>query len=240
MSVEGSFATAERFVPYGTSHWCAIAALAVGIVLILLVGRRLPRRFDRVFAVAIVAVNVPLQIIQFLPGEWNLQTSLPLQLCDWAWLVAAIALWKRSRLAGTITYLWALTLSIQGVLTPDLATPYPGARWWMFWAMHLLIIWAAVYVVWGMRIRPSWRTYAQTVAITFAWLVTTFAFNVVVGTNYGYVNGKPSRASALDLLGPWPWYVAAEIAIIATVWALLVAPWTPRSVNPARGPEQGP
>jgi len=232
--------TAERFVPYGTSHWCAIAALVVGIVLILLVGRRLPGGFDRVFAVAIVAVNVPLQIIQFLPGEWNLQTSLPLQLCDWAWLVAAIALWKRSRLAGTITYLWALTLSIQGVLTPDLGTPYPGARWWMFWAMHLLIIWAAVYIVWGMRIRPTWRAYGQTVAITFVWLIATFCFNLVVGTNYGYVNGKPSRPSALDLLGPWPWYVAAEIAVIATIWALMVGPWTRRSANPARSREQVP
>jgi hypothetical integral membrane protein (TIGR02206 family) len=232
--------SAERFVPYGTSHWCAIAALVVGIVLILVIGRRLPRGFDRVFAVAIVAVTLPLQIVQFLPGEWNLQTSLPLQLCDWAWLVAAIALWTRSRLAGTITYLWALTLSIQGVLTPDLGTPYPEPRWWMFWAMHLLIIWAAVHVVWGMRVRPTWRTYGQTVAITFVWLVVTFIFNLVVGTNYGYVNGKPSRASALDLLGPWPWYVAAEIAVVAAIWALLVWPWTRRSANPARGPEQVP
>src|SRR6185295_3021508 len=152
--------------------------------------------------------------------------SLPLQLCDWAWLVAAIALWTRSRLAGTMIYLWGLTLSIQGVLTPALATPFPEPRWWMFWAMHLLIIWSAVHVVWGMRLRPTWKTYGQTVAITFAWAVTTFIFNEVVGTNYGYLNGKPHGPSALDLLGPWPLYLGAEIAVVAAIWALLVWPLT--------------
>jgi hypothetical integral membrane protein (TIGR02206 family) len=181
-----------------------------------------------------------MQVIQFLPSEWNLQTSLPLQLCDWAWLVAAIALWTGSRLAGTITYLWGLTLSTQGVLTPDLATPYPEPRWWMFWAMHLLIIWAAVYVVWGVRVRPTWQTYRQTVGITFAWAVATIAFNLAIGTNYGYLNGKPHRPSALDLLGPWPWYVAAEITVVAVVWALLVWPWTVRTPDPARAQEQVP
>jgi hypothetical protein len=45
--------------------------------------------------------------------------------------------------------------------------------------------------------------------------VTVFAFNVVVGTNYGYLNAKPSAASALDLLGPWPWYLLAEVVIVA-------------------------
>ena len=140
---------------------------------------------------------------------------------------------SRPRLAATITFLWGLTLSIQGVLTPSLSSPYPEPRWWMFWAMHLLIIWAAVHVVWGMRVRPTWRTYRQTVAITLAWLIATIAFNVVVGTNYGYLNAKPSSASALDLMGPWPWYVVVEIGVVSTIWALLVWPWARRSADPA-------
>ena len=45
-------------------------------------------------------------------------------------------------------------------------------------------------------------------------------------TNYGYLNGKPNRASLLDVLPAWPWYVAVEIVVVAAVWALLVWPWT--------------
>jgi len=220
----------KPFVAYGPSHLAAIGVLMVGIVAILAFGRWARRGFDRAFAIAIVAVALPLQLLQFTPSEWSLQTSLPLQLCDVAWLVAAIALWTRSRLAATVTYLWGLTLTTQSILTPAMTTPFPELRWWMFFAMHLLIIWAAVYAVWGMKLPPTWRTYRQTVAITLAWMLAIFTFNVTVGTNYGYLNAKPDQHSALDLLGPWPWYVAAEILIVAGAWALLTWPWTRRRV----------
>jgi hypothetical integral membrane protein (TIGR02206 family) len=66
------------------------------------------------------------------------------------------------------------------------------------------------------------------VAITAAWAAAIMSFNVLVGTNYGYLNAKPRAASILDLLGDWPVYVVAEIAIIVAVWALATWPWTPR------------
>ena len=214
------------FVAYGPSHLAAIAVLALGIVAILAHGRWAPRHFDRVLAGAIVAVAVGVQLLQFTPSEWDPRTSLPLQLCDWAWLVAAIALWTRSHLAATITYLWGLTLTTQAIMTPALTTPFPGLRWWMFWALHLLIVWAAVYVVLAMKLHPTWQTYQQAVKITPTWLLATYCFNVMMGTNYGYLNAKPGPASALDLLGPWPIYVLAEIHIAIGAWALLVWPWT--------------
>jgi hypothetical integral membrane protein (TIGR02206 family) len=217
---------AAPFVPYGPSHLAVLAVLAGGVVAFLAFGRWTRRSFDRAFAVAITVIAVPVQLLQFTPAEWDLQTSLPLQLCDWAWLVAAIALWTRSRLAATITYLWGLTLTTQAVFTPALATAFPGLRWWMFWALHLMVVWAAIHVVWGMKLHPTWTTYLQAVVITLAWLFVTLGFNLVVGTNYGYLNGKPAQPSALDLLGPWPAYVLAEILIALAAWALLTWPWT--------------
>lgn len=68
--------------------------------------------------------------------------------------------------------------------------------------------------------------YASTVAVTVAWAVTVFWFNAGLGTNYGFLNAKPSTASVLDLLGPWPWYVVTEIVLVTTVWALITLPWT--------------
>jgi hypothetical integral membrane protein (TIGR02206 family) len=217
---------ADRFVPYGPSHLVVLVVLVTGIVAFLAFGRWTPRRFDRVFAITITVIAIPVQLLQLTPDEWDLQTSLPLQLCDWGWLAAAIALWRRSRLAGTITYLWGLTLTSQAIITPALTTPFPGLRWWMFWALHLLIVWAAIHVVWGMKLHPSWTTYWQTVVITLTWLFVTVRFNVLVGTNYGYLNAKPAARSALDLLGPWPVYVLAEILIVVAAWALLTWPWT--------------
>ena len=65
-------------------------------------------------------------------------------------------------------------------------------------------------------------------AATAAWAVAVYAFNVVVGTNYGYLNHKPGTPTLLDILGPWPWYVVAEICLIAAAWAMRTWPWTRR------------
>lgn len=221
---------ADRFESYGPSHLAVLTIFVLGVVVIVAAGRRLSGTpaepaVRRTFAIAILAVTIPLQILQLLPDEWNLQTSLPFQLCDLAWMFAVHALWTRSRLSSTITYLWGITLTTQGMLTPDLASDFPEPRFLMFWGMHLLIVWAAFFLVPGLRILPTWQTYRRTVAITAAWAISAYVFNVIAGTNYGYVNRLPESASLLDYLGPWPLFVVLEIVIIAAVWALLTWPW---------------
>jgi hypothetical integral membrane protein (TIGR02206 family) len=220
----------ERFEAYGPSHLLVLAIFAIGVVLVVLAGRRLAggpaeQTARRVFAVVLLCVTIPLQILQLMPDEWNLQTSLPFQLCDLAWMFAAHALWTRNRLSATVTYLWGITLTTQGMLTPDLASDFPEARFLMFWGMHVLIVWASFFLVLGLGILPTWLTYRGTVAITLGWAACAYVFNVVAGTNYGYVNRLPKNASLLDYLGPWPMFVVLEIVIVAVVWALLTWPW---------------
>lgn len=224
---------AAEFETYGTSHLVVLAIFAIGVVGVVLLGRRLRDTtgevtLRRVFAAAIVAVALPLQILQFIPSEWDLQTSLPLALCDYAWLFAVHALWTRNAFSSTVTYLWGITLTTQGIFTPDLGSEFPQLRFLMFWGMHLLIVWTALLLVLGLRILPTWRHYRITVAITLIWAVVTYAFNVLADTNYGYLNRLPDSASLLDLLGPWPLYVGLEIVIVLVVWALLTWPWTRR------------
>jgi hypothetical integral membrane protein (TIGR02206 family) len=238
--------TAERFTAYGPSHQGALVLLLVGVVAIVLFGRRhrateLAERWGRIMAGAVLAVTVPLQVLYFTPQYWDLDKTLPLQLCDLASGVAVYALWTRKRWAAALTYFWGLTLTSQAIVTPDLAADFPDPIFILFWAMHLLVVWAAVYLVWALGLGPDWRRYRVALAVTAAWAVTVYVFNVVVGTNYGYLNAKPSAASALDLLGPWPWYVLNEIVIVAVFWALITWPWARRShagdVTPPSGAE---
>ncbi len=119
-----------------------------------------------------------------------------------------------------LTFFWGLTLTVQGVLTPSLGEDVPHPRYFAFWALHLLIVWAAVYLVIGLRLVPRWRDYAAAVATTLVWAGATYAINLAADTNYGYLLRKP-RSSILDFLGPWPWYVVQEIALTAAVWALM-------------------
>jgi hypothetical integral membrane protein (TIGR02206 family) len=231
---------ARSFETYGPSHLTVLAIFAVGVVLVVLAGRRLAgtvseQPLRRALAVAILAVAGSLQVLQFTPDEWNWQTSLPLQLCDLGWMLAVYALWTRNRLCATITYLWGITLTTQGIFTPDLESEFPELRFLMFWGMHLLVVWAAFLVVPGLRILPTWHNYRQTLAITLVWAVVVFVFNVIADTNYGYLNRLPKSSSLLDFLGPWPLYVVLEIAIVAVVWALLTWPWALKTAESPEG-----
>lgn len=224
---------AGRFEAYGPSHQGAVAVLLAGVAVLVWVGQRHrgapAERLGKGLALAIVAVTVPLQVLYFTPAYWDLERTLPLNLCDIASAVAAYGLWTRRRWAAALTYYWGLTLTIQAVITPDLAADFPDPVFLLFWAMHLLVIWAAVHLVWGLDLAPGWREYRFAVAVTVAWAAAVFAVNLVAGTNYGYLNAKPAAASVLDLLGPWPWYLVAEAALVVAVWALITWPWARRS-----------
>lgn len=223
----------HHFTTFGPSHWLMLALFVVGCVVLVVVGRRQRGtgrevRFARVLAVVIPVFTVPMQVLQFTPAEWNLQTSLPLQICDFAWVLAVYALWTRRRWAAAVNWLWGMTLTLQAILTPDLASGWAEPRFWMFWGMHWLVVWSAVYLVWGLRIVPTWRDYRLALLLTAVWAASVMVFNALVGTNYGYLNRKPRNASALDLLGDWPGYVVVEVLVVASVWALMVWLWRVR------------
>ena len=222
---------ASGFTAYGTSHLVAIAVLVVGAALLVAVGRGRrdsdpDDRFGTVFAAAILLVTVPLQIVYFTPEYWSLSRTLPVQLCDLASLTAAYALWTHRWWATALTYYWGLTLTPQAIATPDLAATFPEPVFLLYWAMHIGTIWAAVYLTWGRGLTPDWGGYRFAIAVTAVWAVGVFVLNLMLDTNYGYLNDKPGSASILDLLGPWPWYLAAEIVLVASVWALATWPWT--------------
>ena len=111
-------------------------------------------------------------------------------------------------------------------MQPTLTQAFPDPNFFVFWGKHVLIVWGAVYLCLALRHGPDWSSYRRAVAWTFVWLVVVLCLNAVLGSNYGYVNGKPSEATVLDVLGPWPVYVVAEMAIILVGWALITLPWT--------------
>ncbi|SFO23551.1 conserved hypothetical integral membrane protein TIGR02206 [Pseudonocardia ammonioxydans] len=224
----------DVFVPYGPSHLVVLGIGVAGAVALVLIGRRLrdrpaARTFARGFALVIGAFEIAMQIRALTPQQWDIHTSLPLQLSDLAWMTSAYALWTGRRWACAAVYYWGLTLTPQAMFTPALDAPdFPHTDFVAFWGLHLLVSWAAIHLTWGMGIRPTWRGMRSTLAITLAWAAVTMTFNAVAGTNYGFLNHKPTNPSLLDLLGPWPWYVAVEFALVVAGWSLITLPWTRR------------
>lgn len=224
---------------FGTAHLVMLATCVVGLPLVVLVGRWERRtglrRVSRAAAIAIPLVHVPTQVYDVL-ADFELGVSLPFHLSDLAWIAAAVALWNQQRTAVALTYFWGLVLTTQAVVTPSLGEDFPEVRFFAYWFIHLLVVWAAVFLVWGLRCTPTWRDYRVSLGVTLAWAVAAYSFNAVAETNYGYLQRKPSNGSVLDVLGPWPVYVLAEIVIVAAIWAAMTAPWASsrRTFTPTR------
>ncbi|BBX93753.1 TIGR02206 family membrane protein [Mycolicibacterium boenickei] len=227
------FSAQREFSAYGPSHLIVLAVFATGAVLLVMIGRRQSeaqaRILSRVLAGLLVAAFLVALVYKLV--DPTIDTSVPLQLCDLAELAAAYALWSQRHWAFVLTYYWGLVLSSQALITPDIGTAKDGAPdfphhlFVTFFTLHVLVVLAAIYLTWGRGMRPRWRDYRFAVIATLAWVAFTFTFNVVAGTNYGYLNRKPPTASVLDVLGPWPVYLLAEVVIVLIVWALMTWPW---------------
>jgi hypothetical integral membrane protein (TIGR02206 family) len=235
----------REFSAYGPSHLAVLAVFVIGAAALVWIGRRQTepqaRLLGRGLAALILVTFIVALVYKLIRPA--LDTSVPLQLCDVAELIAAYALWSQRHWAFVLTYYWCLVLSSQALITPDVGTPEEGAPdfphhlFVTFFTLHVLVVWAAIYLTWGRGMRPTWRSYRFAVIVTLAWAAFTFTFNAITGTNYGYLNRKPPTASLLDVLGPWPVYLLTEIAIVLIVWALMTWPWerTRRASN--EGPQ---
>jgi hypothetical integral membrane protein (TIGR02206 family) len=220
---------AAEFTAYSPSHLVVLVVFATGTAGLLVAGRRV-RGSGAAGPVALtlawgnVLLGVSSTVIGLFP--FSVHHSLPLQICDFAWLVVAWALVTRRPLPTALTYYWGLTLSVQALVQPTLTQPFPQLEFFVFWGKHLLIVWGAVYLCLVLRHGPTWRDYRRAAGWTGAWLVVVLCLNGLLGSNYGYVNRKPSEATVLDVLGPWPVYVVVEMVVVVVGWALITLPWT--------------
>lgn len=223
-----------RLVVFGPVHLAVLGLFVLGGVVAVVAGRRLrsrPAAEARVRVVAGVVIVLacgPFETLNWIHAVHHARYSLPIQICDVGWLVATIALLTGSRAWSGLLYYWGLTLCIQGVITPDLPHVFPQVQFFGYWVRHLVPPWAALYVI-GSGVGPRWREYRITVVATLAMTGGAEMLNRLFGSNYDYLDAKPSSGSILNLFGPWPWYVVVEMLLVLGFWALMTWPWNRRT-----------
>lgn len=211
-----------------------LALTVVGSVVLVVAGRRLRGTsavtvLSRVFAATLLAVTVIHLVYGLIPANFRIQGSVPLQLSDLLRFVSAYALWTRRSWATSLVYYWGLTFNPMSLITPNLHyTHSPVYDFSMYWSLHIFVMWAAIYLTWGLGHQPNWRSYRIAIIATLCWAAIAFTFNVLAGTNYGFLNRTPASASLLDVMGEWPIYLLSAFIAMFVIWALITVPWTIR------------
>ena len=164
-------------------------------------------------------------------GTWDVQRHLPLHLTDVVTLVSVLALWTGRWRLVELTYFWALTASVQAVLTPNLTADSAPIFVFTFFVTHGGAIVAAILLVFGRGIVPPAGAVRRVFGATLVVAAVAAIGNLATGGNYMFLREKPDTASLLDVMGPWPVYIAVAGAVGLALFALLDLPLKSR-----RGP----
>jgi hypothetical integral membrane protein (TIGR02206 family) len=225
------------FVPFTVFHLLTVAAFG-GLMLGACYFGRLwhgsvkERRLRHTWAFFVLLVALGHNAYYWV-YEWSLQEGLPLQLCDLAIIVAALAMFTNSRPLRTLLYFWGIGLSTQAFFTPTLQFGIGHVKYWFFWMGHTCIVGSAVYDIVVGRYRPSLRDLGVGVGMTLAYLVVVLIANEVIPlsdagrpANYGYVGRiTPQNPTIIDKLGPWPQRVFILGGIVMVDFLLLWGIW---------------
>jgi hypothetical integral membrane protein (TIGR02206 family) len=222
--------TDTPFVAFGPAHLIALAMTAAIAIFLAWLGRAFrggptQKWLSRTLAIVMLICVVSVESTLLLPQHFDVGRSLPLQICDLAWIIAVYALWTLRRWAFALVYYWGLSATVLAMATPDLKFGFPHFYFISFFLGHGSVVVAAVYLCWGVGLRPDWRLYRLTVVVTIAYTLAMYVVNEILGTNYFCANRKPPPGTMLDYFGPYPLYILVSALIALTAWAALTWPW---------------
>ena len=224
---------------FGTGHLIVLGTIAV-IVAWLLWGWKDPseaaKRNTRIGMVALfLVIKGSWHAWNAYHDNWNIQEHLPLHLCAISAWCAIYVLITRSHRVYEIAYFVGIAGATQALLTPE-ANMYalPHFRAMQTFAGHGMIVIALVYMTAIEGFRPTWSSIWKTLLVANVYMLFVTGINYLIGSNYMYTMKKPSAASLLDLMGPWPWYLLAAELLALFLFVLLYLPFAIRDRQTAR------
>jgi len=216
----------QPFVFFGAAHIAAIVLAFVVPVLLAIAVRMsgsaaLANAIRWAFAAELIATYALWYWLLFARGWFGIGSALPMHLCDWAAIVAIVTLLRPNQRSYELAYFWALTGTLQATLTPQLALGWPDLRFAVFFGFHCGVIAAVLYMTLGMRMRPWPASIPRVIAWTLFYGVVAGTVDWLFDVNFGFLRAKSIDPSVLDLLSPWPWYIA-ELVPIGIVFILIL------------------
>jgi hypothetical integral membrane protein (TIGR02206 family) len=89
---------------------------------------------------------------------------------------------------------------------------------------HDLVILAALFLVMGLALQPRPGAVRRIYLLTLGFAVVVGVIDLVSGGNYLYLR-MPAPGSLLEVIGPWPWYIATGAVLTLVVLVILDAPF---------------
>ena len=214
----------EGFHLFGAPHMSALGATAVlgvaGAALAKTSGRA--DRFVRLsLALALAAAVLVFLFLLWRDGLLHWRRVVPLQICDFAILLAIAALVTRARPLCEILYFWALTGTLLAMVMPAVSEPMHSPVTAFYFLLHGLVVVSAAALTWGSRVYPKPGAPLRVLAFTIVYAACVAVVNVLTGSNFLFLRARPAQPTLLDYFGPWPIYLFVVAGVALALFVLL-------------------
>jgi hypothetical integral membrane protein (TIGR02206 family) len=159
-------------------------------------------------------------------GHWDIQTMLPLHACSiLIWLGGFMLIFRSYRIYEFV-YFMGIGGAFQYLMTPDLGIyGFPHIRYFQTFLSHGLLLISAIYMTVVEGFRPTWKSLLRVVIWSNIYMVIIYFLNTQIGSNYLFVNAKPSTPSLLDLMPDWPVYILYMEGLGLITFLILYTPF---------------
>lgn len=217
----------NSFIIFSEPHLIGLVAFILISLLLFLFRSHIKNNFvaknvTRYTLIILLALSeITLDVWNITEGFWNIKYTLPLELCSITLLLSIVLLFTRNHLLYQILFFTGIGGALQALITPNLDYAFPHFRFYQFFTAHILIILASLYMTWVENYKPNWKSILWTMIFLNITALLVGIADYALGSNYMFLMHKPSTASILDILGPYPYYLLSEEGIALLIFVLM-------------------
>lgn len=165
------------------------------------------RRYALYLCVAMMLIQLAKPIIRLNLGNFMVTDDLPLHLCNLMPFAMFAAFYLKNRLIWAIFFFWIIVGTSQSLFTPTLTENLPHYDAIRYWLVHaglvIVSIYGAVVMGWRLEVKDiMWSSIAMNIAA-----IIIYPINVMLNSNYFYLNAKPKVDTFYSMLPEWPLYI---------------------------------
>jgi hypothetical integral membrane protein (TIGR02206 family) len=217
------------FQSFSQLHFMPVLFISIACYLIIKFAQKQTeyrqRQIGLVMSLIVLFAMGYRMFIIYLEGSFTIQEELPLHLCRLMAIVMPMLMWWKHKQLLNMFYYLIIAGTLQAVLTPDLNQGPPHYEYYVYFIMHVTLIWIPVYVVMVYKFIPNLRDMVNAFLFTNVYMVFTLIINRLIGSNYLYTSHKPPNGSILDLFGEWPWYLVCAEGIGIVLFLIAYLPF---------------